>query len=45
MNRPHFARRFKYTISYINPPSLKLAHDIAIALNTTIDKLFIFIDE
>ncbi len=26
-------------------PSLKLAHDIAIALNTTIDELFIFIEE
>ncbi len=26
-------------------PSLKLAHDIAIALNTTIDELFIFIDD
>ncbi len=26
-------------------PSLKLAHDIAKALNTTIDELFIFIDE
>ncbi len=26
-------------------PSLKLAHDIAITLNTTIDELFIFKDE
>ncbi len=26
-------------------PSLKLAHDVAMALNTTIDDLFIFDDE
>jgi putative transcriptional regulator len=26
-------------------PSLKLAHDVAMALNTTIDELFIFDDE
>lgn len=26
-------------------PSLRLAHDIAIALNSTIDELFIFDDE
>jgi putative transcriptional regulator len=26
-------------------PSLRLAHDIAVALNSTIDELFIFDDE
>ena len=35
----HFIEKGEYN------PSLKLAHDIAIALQTTIDELFIFDDE
>lgn len=26
-------------------PSLKLAHDVALALNTTIEELFLFVEE
>jgi len=37
------------TISFLERgrynPSLKLAHDVAVALGTTIDELFIFEDE
>jgi putative transcriptional regulator len=37
------------TISFLERgrynPSLKLAHDVAVALRTTIDELFIFEDE
>jgi putative transcriptional regulator len=37
------------TISFLERgrynPSLKLAHDVAVALKTTIDELFIFEDE
>ena len=52
MTQDDLARRVgvrRETISFLERgrynPSLRLAHDVAVALRTTIDELFIFEDE